>query len=188
MRLFSKRLLLIITLFALDVGVLAEEEQPSFTKADYHDMLSADLQNIARYSGALRDLAAGGDTKQNLELVKTQVKQIGDSLNSAEKDLAVIMSNTQGEEMSGTQEHFESIKKLLDVAENAYNGVVFEVNSADMNADVIHDNAATIHDAAKDAEENHHSKIREFVGVGVYEEPTIYEPPDIKEDLEIENE
>jgi hypothetical protein len=58
--LFSKRLLLIITLFSIDVGVLVEEEQPSFTKADYHNMLSSDLHNIARYSSALMDPVSSG--------------------------------------------------------------------------------------------------------------------------------
>jgi hypothetical protein len=185
MKVFSKKLLLAMLIFALDFDLSADEKEPVFTAAEYHNMLSADLQNIARYSGALRDLAAGGNLKQNLELVKAQVKQIGDSLNSAEKDLAVIMSNNQGEEMNGTREHFESIKKSLALAENAYNGIVFEVNSGDMNAGVIRDNAATMHDAAKDAEENHHRKIMEMVGV--FEAP-LEAPPDIKEDLEIENE
>ena len=184
MKVFSKNLLLAMLIFALDFDLSADEKQPAPTEADYHHMLSTDLINTAQYAGALRDLAAGGDLKQNLELVKAQVKQIGNSLDSAEKDLTAIMNNTEGE-MAGAQEHFESIKKSLDVAENAYNGVLFEVNSGDMNAGVIRDNAATIHDAAKDAEENHHRKIIEMVGV--FEAP-LEAPPDIKEDLEIENE
>jgi len=184
MRLCTKRLFLLIFIFALDFDLSADEKQPAPTEADYHHMLSTDLINTAQYAGALRDLAAGGDLKQNPELVKAQVKQIGNSLDSAEKDLTAIMNNTE-DEMNGAQEHFESIRKSLDVAENAYNGVLFEVNSGDMNADVIRDNAALIHDAAKDAEENHHRKIMEMVGV--FEAP-LEAPPDVKEDLEIENE
>jgi hypothetical protein len=184
MKVFSKKLLLAMLIFALDFDLSADEKEPAPTESDYHHMLSTDLMNAAQYSGALRDLAAGGGLKQNLELVKAQVKQIGNSLDSAERDLTAIMNNTE-EEMNGVQEHFQSIKKSLDLAENAYDGVLFEVNSGDMNADVIRDNAATIHDAAKDAEENHHRKIMEMVGV--FEAP-LEAPPDIKEDLEIENE
>jgi hypothetical protein len=159
--------------------LFSQEPKTEIVGELYHHSLTANLNSGAYIAKILYRVTK--QTKMNKQFFSDQLKLMGNSLESAKKDLGIIQSSLSTAEKEQVKKNMESLQKRVDTAIQNYDVLSSEFALGKPNMAMMKEYISNIFYNLKEAELVDHIAMKNTLNIEELKEPLKVEQKEVKD-------